>query len=1502
MKINHLLLITIFSILFWDNTFSQTASNTEICAGGTVNFNANMSLSTYYWDFKDLAVSNLKDPSHIFASPGLYQVELKESKSGPIKGSISITVYEKPIIVITSDANFTEKGCSPLNTSLNATTLKALPLNVSATYNWITGDGTPEYINKNKLTHTYKTGVYNVTITLNSNMSSCNTSLVLNNYISVSDYPNVNFTTTPSNPSACVGPINISSFNNTSKSPQAIPLTYNWDFGNSKISNVKDGEAQSYTVDGKYTITLTAKDTNNCSSSFSRVISLGKPKASFIVNDTVCINNPFSISNTSGINGTWKIDGGANLNNLTQHTFNTKGNHTISLTVSLNGCSDDTLRNIYIQDPTIEILSTPSYSCNDTLTSFYSVNLKNDLNTKIKTYSWSFDTKFGTPNATNIAKPKCFYNTYDTTYHYRKQNKYLTDLTITTYAGCTAKAESHYDTIHEMWAKFVPSNYQGCKDLTIDFADSSTSHYKKSIALWEWDFGDGTPLVSSTSKTTPSHTYKNEGVYDATLKIYDNLNKSIACKDTSYKVQIKVGSPLALSFTASPSSICPGDKVTLTNTSASNVKTKIDAWHYSSNKEKTFHCFKDENINLVFNDTVGQHTITLTGEYNGCQSTTTKIIDVKGPIADFDYIVDCKFPNRIKLINKSQNQGTTSITWNLGETILTSSADTITYDFVTPGDKKIVMTAINNTSGCKNHKDSVYIHIGTINSSMDITDINKQIPDLTAIGSKPIIDGGANYLFDASASTDVYQYCYRGYSFITEKGDRPFTYSNTKDTFQLNQSFDQYTGMVVRNKNNCVDTTKTIVRVINMEAKFNVTNTLTNDITLKPICLPITLKLDDLSTADTTITNWEWDFGDNTKFNGQTPPNHLYTTNSVQNDTVFISLKITNQVGFTRTIQKAIPIYKPEIKLTSTPDIDPTDKKIHICSGKNVNLNAEIKTGVGLTFKWNFEDLTTTKTNPTSKVFNLATTASITEKDQIVKVVFTEPTTGCKDSINQIVNIEIIPKAIIASDKDAERVFCHPFNVTFNNSKIIAPTGTITTWQLTPSISISRDDASYSYPKGNHSVKQSLVSPNSCKHDTIFPFKVIGPQGKITASPLSICKGESIKFGIKDTSDITSFTWDFADGKTQLGGAPVNHTYYTLEPKLKVQLKMSGNGCEFIDTVSIGIKQVVANFDHIELSPAGVDTVLCIGDGIKFTNTSTNANIFKWELGENETSTLKDISSKKYTKADTINVRLFASSSTLNCKDTITKQIIVNQPPKITVIPDTICINNSITLKTVENLSTFSSFTWSSNDLLPKQTSIYSITVKDKENCIGTNSAQFIVIQEPDDTPFTDTIIIGDQVTLPVDNNFGANIFTWTPPTKLSCLDCANPIAGPLLADTVYSLLIEDVKNCFQKTKIFTIIVKPITHIKLPTTFTPNGDGNNDIVFVRGWGIKKLISFEIYNRWGELMYKGTDINEGWNGYYKDELQNNDVYAYKVIALSWLNDTEMVKEGYIHLMR
>ena len=62
----------------------------------------------------------------------------------------------------------------------------------------------------------------------------------------------------------------------------------------------------------------------------------------------------------------------------------------------------------------------------------------------------------------------------------------------------------------------------------------------------------------------------------------------------------------------------------------------------------------------------------------------------------------------------------------------------------------------------------------------------------------------------------------------------------------------------------------------------------------------------------------------------------------------------------------------------------------------------------------------------------------------------------------------------------------------------------------------------------------------------------------------------------------------------------------------------------------------------------------------------------------------------------------------------------------------------------------------------------------------------------------------------------------------------------------------------------------------VPNAFSPNGDGHNDKVYVRGYGIAKM-SWQIYNRWGVLVYTGTDKNEGWDGRYKGVLQAQDVY-------------------------
>jgi gliding motility-associated-like protein len=64
----------------------------------------------------------------------------------------------------------------------------------------------------------------------------------------------------------------------------------------------------------------------------------------------------------------------------------------------------------------------------------------------------------------------------------------------------------------------------------------------------------------------------------------------------------------------------------------------------------------------------------------------------------------------------------------------------------------------------------------------------------------------------------------------------------------------------------------------------------------------------------------------------------------------------------------------------------------------------------------------------------------------------------------------------------------------------------------------------------------------------------------------------------------------------------------------------------------------------------------------------------------------------------------------------------------------------------------------------------------------------------------------------------------------------------------------------------------------VPTAFSPNGDGQNDVLFVRGYN---FIEFElmIFNRWGELVFTTRDAARGWDGTFQGEPQPVDAYQY-----------------------
>ncbi|TAL58572.1 MAG: gliding motility-associated C-terminal domain-containing protein, partial [Bacteroidetes bacterium] len=86
----------------------------------------------------------------------------------------------------------------------------------------------------------------------------------------------------------------------------------------------------------------------------------------------------------------------------------------------------------------------------------------------------------------------------------------------------------------------------------------------------------------------------------------------------------------------------------------------------------------------------------------------------------------------------------------------------------------------------------------------------------------------------------------------------------------------------------------------------------------------------------------------------------------------------------------------------------------------------------------------------------------------------------------------------------------------------------------------------------------------------------------------------------------------------------------------------------------------------------------------------------------------------------------------------------------------------------------------------------------------------------------------------------------------------------------------------------------------IPNAFSPNGDGENDIFYVRGNCIKEL-TFIIYNRWGEKVFKTTDPKQGWDGTHRGKTANTAVFAYYMNAVL-ASGEKISRKGNVSLIR
>ncbi len=141
--------------------------------------------------------------------------------------------------------------------------------------------------------------------------------------------------------------------------------------------------------------------------------------------------------------------------------------------------------------------------------------------------------------------------------------------------------------------------------------------------------------------------------------------------------------------------------------------------------------------------------------------------------------------------------------------------------------------------------------------------------------------------------------------------------------------------------------------------------------------------------------------------------------------------------------------------------------------------------------------------------------------------------------------------------------------------------------------------------------------------------------------------------------------------------------------------------------------------------------------------------------------------------------------------------------------------------------------------------------------------------------------------------------YTWAPNEGLTCLDCANPTVNSYSKTNEYSLTVTYNGHC---TAVATAKVTVAGHPQpfVPNAFTPNGDGNNDVFMVFGEGIRS-VDLQVFNRWGEKVFESNNQYDGWDGTYKGELQNTNVFVYQVTA-TYLDGKSFDSKGTVTLVR
>jgi len=616
-----------------------------------------------------------------------------------------------------------------------------------------------------------------------------------------------------------------------------------------------------------------------------------------------------------------------------------------------------------------------------------------------------------------------------------------------------------------------------------------------------------------------------------------------------------------------------------------------------------------------------------------------------------------------------------------------------------------------------------------------------------------------------------------------------------------------------------------------------------------------------------------------------------------------------------------------ELSVDFTVDPLPTaaiTANVNGCSGQEVAFSSTASTanvsGKAITkWVWDFGDGSAPDSSPNPKH-----TYSVTKATTFTVKLSVGADNGClSDPITTAITINPTPVAdFTATFNGITRVnntinSCINTPITFEDTSTIGSGSSIAEWlwDFGDKNTSSLKNPVHSYNSaGTYTVSLIVKSNSGC--ESLVLTKIFN----ITELPVNdftlpeVCakdgiarfKNLSTDFN-KSSTGLVSYLWDFGEATSGLlnTSTAVDGIHrYSLPGTYKVSLTISNtNGCMVVLTkdFTVNDSSPVASFDV-------VNTSFCSNKALVLKNTSTVAigEIARLEWYINGVLSLTDedpFENKLYTFAlpsfggntdKVYDIRLIVFSGE-TCSNETSKQITITPSPQISFTSlRPVCENDGIVklVQGVENslqtgTGVYSGKAITANGMFdPKLAGpgIHTIAY----TFIGTNGCDSTLTQDMMvfESPWADAgpliyILSGGQIKIPAKAS-GKNVtYKWTPSLGLDHDDVLNPIASPA-DDTEYTLTVSTGEGCMAVSKV---MVKVLGEVDPPTSFSPNGDGINDV-----WNILLLDSYpdntvEIFNRAGQKVFESKGYKIPFDGNFQNKPLPVGVYYYIIAPKS-----------------